>query len=171
MAFDDHAFFSVWYWLLTAVFWSMATFFTHGVPWDLLRRALRHGGEEAEICDRYARACLIRIDAGVARWGAVSGALAGFVLAAMAVMGLVARSELALGLLMMLGPASLLFALQCAEARRLVPHLPQIDPQQLLELLLRRRASNRLWGMFAITLSVGLLGWLNLDRIVIQGGW
>ena len=163
MQFDDTAFFSIWYWLLTAVFWSMGSYFTHGVPWDMLRRALREGGEEAEACDRYARVMILRIDAWLNAWGAAAGALAGFALAALAVMAFVARSELALGLLML--------AAQGAEARRIAPRLHEIHVEPLLIALYRRRVANRMTGMAAVVVSVAVLGYLNLDRIVIQGGW
>ena len=171
MQFDDTAFFSIWYWLLTAVFWSMGSYFTHGVPWDMLRRGLVHGGEEADVCDRYARVMILRADAWIHRWGAAAGGLAGFALAALAVMGFVARSELALGLLMLLAPAAGMLAAQGAEARRIAPRLHEIHVEPLLLALYRRRAANRLTGMAAVVVAVAVLGYLNMDRIVLQGGW
>ncbi|MDF2234572.1 hypothetical protein P2H44_18585 [Albimonas sp. CAU 1670] len=171
MQFDDATFFSVWYWALTAVFWSMASYFTHGVPWDMLRRALREGGEDAYLCDAYARRMILRIDAFAHRWGAATGATVGFLLAMLATLGFLARSELALGLLMLAGPAALMVAAQAAEARRIAPRLHEIDVEPLLAALYRRRAANRLAGMAAVVVSVAVLGYLNVDRIVNQGGW
>ncbi len=171
MQFDDTAFFSVWYWLLTAVFWSVGSYFSHGVPWDMLRRALIHGGEEADACDRYARVMILRTDAWMARWGVLAGAGVGFALAALAVMGFVARSELALGLLLLLAPAAGMLAVQGAEARRIAPRLHEIHIEPLLIALHRRRAANQLAGMASALVAVAVLGFLNMDRIAAQGGW
>ena len=101
----------------------------------------------------------------------MAGGLAGFALAALAVMGFVARSELALGLLMLLAPAAGMLAAQGAEARRIAPRLHEIHVEPLLMALYRRRAANRLTGMAAVVVSVAVLGYLNMDRIVLQGGW
>lgn len=168
MIFDDTAFFSVWYWLLTAVFWSLASHFTHGVPYDVLRRAQRHGGEDAEIADRLMRRMIQLIDEGAARWGLAGAALAGFLLAALAVAGGLGGSELATGLFLLLAPAAGIFALQLAEARRIAPHLHEIPHEDLLAGFLRRRFANQVGGMFAVFLAVALLTWMNRDHILLH---
>ncbi|MGZ9809971.1 component of SufBCD complex [Pseudoroseicyclus sp. H15] len=45
---DFRSFSSLWYWIVLAVVWSSASHFVMGVPWDLVMRARRQGGQ-AEI--------------------------------------------------------------------------------------------------------------------------
>lgn len=168
MTFDDTTFFSIWYWLLTAVFWSLASHFTHGVPYDVLRRAQRHGGEDAEIADRLMRRMIVLVDHGAARWGVWGAAAAGFLLAALAVAGTLGDSEAATGLFLLFAPAAAIFGIQLAEARRIAPHLHEIPYEDLLAGFLRRRTANQVGGMLAVFLAVGLLTWLNQDRILLR---
>ena len=58
-----------------------------------------------------------------------------------------------------------------AVATRIAPRLHEIHVEPLLLALYRRRAANRLTGMAAVVVSVAVLGYLNMDRIVLQGGW
>ncbi len=156
-------FFSVWYWLLTAVFWSLASHFTHNVPHDIASRAARLGGEDARIFDLLARRSLARIDAAVSRHGAWGAALAGFVLAALGVLAFGARLEMAQGLFAMVGPAAVLAALSVREAREL--HALQPPPDELLRRFESRRRVNQAGGMTAIFLTVLLFSIKHADRI------
>ncbi|NDV01727.1 component of SufBCD complex [Pseudoroseicyclus tamaricis] len=47
---DFHSFSNLWYWIVLAVVWSSASHFVMGVPWDLVMRARREGGQaEADL--------------------------------------------------------------------------------------------------------------------------
>lgn len=161
--FDTTTFFSIWYWLATALFWSMASHFTHGVPYDALSRAQRLGGEDARIFDVYARRCLERIELGITRFGMPAAAAAGFLLAALVVLSVAARMEIALGLLLILAPAALLLVLSLREARAL--HRGQPEPDMLLNAFLRRRRVNQTIGMFAVLITVIVFSARHQDRI------
>jgi hypothetical protein len=166
MPFEDETFFSVWYWALTAVFWAIATHFTHGVPADVTRRAARLGGEDAEIFDRLARRMLALQAAGLRRWGAPAAALAGFGLAALAVAGFLGGREWAAGLFLLLGPAAAMSALSLAEAARLAAR-PDLDTPALLTVWLRRRAANQLFGALAVAVAAIALALMNAGRIAL----
>ena len=45
---DFRSFSNLWFWLLLALAWSNAAHFVMGVPFDLVQRARRHGGEAME---------------------------------------------------------------------------------------------------------------------------
>lgn len=167
MVFDTTAFFSVWYWLLTACFWSGMTHFTHGVPYDVLRRAARHGGEDAELCDRLSRRALMREAEGVHRSGPVGAALGGFLLAALAVWGLVGGSDLGLGLFLLAAPATLMIAVTLGEAVRAAPLLDRVTPEILLEAMFRRRQANRFGSLLAVAFAISVLAWRSWDRIAL----
>lgn len=42
---ETRSFSSIWYWLAVAVTWSMSSHWTMGVPFDIVTRARRHGGQ------------------------------------------------------------------------------------------------------------------------------
>ena len=73
-----------------------------------------------------------------------AAALGGFVLSLLAMLGLVAGSEVALGLLAMIGPGTAMFALSIAEALRL--RRAQPEREALLAALFVRRRSCRSAG-------------------------
>ena len=166
MLLDTTTFLSIWYWLLMAVFWAMATHFTHGVPYDVLWRAARYGGEDADICDRLTRRMLARIEAGVRRWGLAGAAVGGFTLAVLSVLS-AAGSQVALGLLTILAPAVGMLALSVAEAVRLVRNAEPVSPEALRAILFRRRWANQFAGVLAVAASGAALVLTHRDSIAL----
>ncbi|MEY4982017.1 MAG: hypothetical protein RIR62_283, partial [Pseudomonadota bacterium] len=56
---DMRSFSNLWYWIGLSVLWSSASHWIIGVPYDMVRRAARHGGEaEADLRE------LVRINVG-----------------------------------------------------------------------------------------------------------
>lgn len=163
--FDTTTFFSVWYWVCVAVFWSLASHFTHGVSYDVLSRAQRLGGEDARIFDLLARRSLARIDLGLRKAGVYGAALTGFVLAVVGVFAFVAHHEVAQGVFAMLAPAAWLMALSFREARSL--HAAQPDLPTLLRRFVLRRRLNQSFGMFAVFVTVFAFAWKHQDRIFL----
>lgn len=58
---DLRSFSNLWYWIGLAVFWSSTSHFVLGVPYDMVIRARRHGGEEAQDVDTLAHMQIRRI--------------------------------------------------------------------------------------------------------------
>lgn len=52
---DTHSFSSMWFWIVLAVFWSVMSHFVIGVPFDLVQRAARNGGQAMEDVEALAR--------------------------------------------------------------------------------------------------------------------
>lgn len=171
MIFEDETFFSPWYWASVALFWAMATHFSHGVPYDVMRRAERFGGEDAALCDRLARRMLQRIDEGVARWGVPGAAAAAFALGALLTAALGARWEPAWGLLGIALPAAVMLGLSLAEGVRLARADPPPAPDRLLALLFRRRWANQFVAGCGIAFAAALFVLLHQDRIALRSGF
>ncbi len=163
--FDGATFFSVWYWVCVAAFWSLASYFTHGVPNDLLHRARRLGGEDARIFDLVARRSLARIDLGLRRGGVAGAAMSGFMLAVVGVFAFVAHQEMAQGLFAMMAPALWLVGLSFREARAL--HAEQPDLPTLMRRFVIRRRINIAVGMIAVFVTVAAFAWKHHDRIFL----
>ncbi|MEM1315092.1 MAG: hypothetical protein AAGI51_11085 [Pseudomonadota bacterium] len=172
--FDTTTFLSVWYWALLAVFWATATHFTHGVPFDVMRRAQRFGGEDLELFDRLARRLLDRIEEGVRRaaaWGIAGGA---FVLAGLATAAVIGWAEWAQGLLAIAGPAAWMIFMSIREALSLREDLiaaasaPEGPPssERLLQVYFRRRWANQFIGTVSLALAASAMMTLHRDHFV-----
>lgn len=174
MPLDLSTFFSVWYWIALAGFWSALTHWTHGVPAGVMLRAARdwhgsEGGEAAALCDAMTRDALARTARGLARWG-VAGAAGGvFGLTVLAMAGLWAGWEPAAGVFAAALPAVAMAAAQYAEAARLAAAPP--PPRELLRVLFRRRWINQVFAFGGIALAVTLFALRHWDRLVFLGGW
>lgn len=67
---DMRSFSNLWYWIALAVMWSSATHWIMGVPFDMMRRARKEGGEAQENVEALVRIYANRIISGL-RPGAV----------------------------------------------------------------------------------------------------
>ncbi len=52
---DTDSFSSMWFWIVLAVFWSALSHFVMGVPFDLVQRAARNGGQAMDDLEALAR--------------------------------------------------------------------------------------------------------------------
>lgn len=58
---DLRSFSNLWYWIALAVTWSQASHWVIGVPFDMVLRARRVGGQATRDLDDMARVCVNRI--------------------------------------------------------------------------------------------------------------
>jgi len=104
---DLRSFSNLWFWLVLAVAWSNAAHFIMGVPFDMVTRARRQGGQAMADLELMA-ALQARRRLGVMRNAGVW--LVGFwmaVLTSLAMIGFVYRAELAQAVFLLLGPLTL----------------------------------------------------------------
>lgn len=163
---DLRSFSNLWFWIALAVMWSTASHWILGVPFDMVLRARRNGGQsERDLED------LVRINTNrilyIAR---VSGlwilALGCFVLTALVLLGFVYELEIAQALFLLGFPMSLVGLISLSTARLIQ------DEDSSGELLRKRLSRHRLyvqitgvvsifitslWGMYQ-NLSIGVLG-------------
>jgi hypothetical protein len=149
---------------MLAVFWSTASHFVMGVPFDMITKAARNGGEADEDLKD-----LIRINANRFTYIAdVAGvwlvAFAFFLLSALVTMGFAFGLEFCQALFLIFFPMALVFALTVRLARR----IKDDDLEASTKRLKRHRITVQVIGMFSIlltslwgmyfNLTVGVLG-------------
>lgn len=145
---DVRSFSSLWYWIAVAVAWSSASHWVLGVPFDMIVRARRQGGEaeaDLEALARINARRLLGIAEASGTWlvGAVTFALSGLL-----VLGLWYRVEFAQAVLFLAVPMTAVGALSLRAARGIEEAGPQ--GAELVARLLRHRLWTQGVGMAAI---------------------
>lgn len=162
---DLRSFSSIWYWIVVAVVWSSVSHWVLGVPYDLIQRARRKGGEaEADFHD------LVRINVnrllhitGVA--GMVLAGLVCFLLTSLAVLSVIYRVELAQAVLFLALPLTLVGMVSLSTARKIAATGPVGDA--LYTVLVRHRLYTQIIGMLAIFFTAMFGMYQNLG--VVRG--
>ena len=114
---DLRSFSNLWYWIGLAVIWSTASHWVLGVPFDMVLRARRHGGQAAVDLED-----LVRINTNRLLFiGSVSGlwmlAFGSAVISALAVLGFWYNVEFAQALFFFVFPLSIIAMLSLSTAR------------------------------------------------------
>ena len=58
---DMRSFSNLWYWIMLAVMWSSSSHWVLGVPFDLISRARRNGGEAQQDLESLVRINITRL--------------------------------------------------------------------------------------------------------------
>ncbi len=163
---DMRSFSNLWYWIALAVVWSTTSHWVLGVPYDMIQRAGRHGGEaEADLEDMVRINCnrLLYIAGMSGLW------LLGFVSAIMsslAILGFWYWVEFAQAVFLLAFPMTFVGLLSLNSAR--VIRDRQLSGEDLRKRLHRHRIATQfvgmvsifvtaLWGMYQ-NLALGALG-------------
>ena len=163
---DARSFSNLWYWLVLAVAWSMASHWVLGVPWDVVDRARRRRGEAEDDLHTMLQINVLRMLRVADAAGLWLLALASAGLTALALLGFRYDVEFAQAAFLLLFPLAVAAGLSLRTARHLAAGG---SPGDALYARLRRlRLSVRLIGMAAVfvtamwgmyrNLAVGLLG-------------
>lgn len=163
---DMRSFSNLWFWIALAVMWSTASHWVLGVPFDMVARARRYGGQAAEDLED-----LIRINVNRLLFiGNVSGlwvlGLSCFVLTGLALLGFLYGVEFAQATFLLGFPMSIVGALNLSTARLIQSE--EAQGPQLWRRLTRHRTYvqaigvvsifvTALWGMYQ-NMAVGPLG-------------
>ena len=138
----------MWYWIALAVLWSSTAHYGLGVPFDLVQRAKRKGGQfEIDLED------LVRINCKrVLFIGSISGlwivGLTCFVLTALFGLGFIYRMEFAQAVFLMVFPLAIVWAMSLSLARLIVDE--NLRGDVLNQKLTRHRLYIQLVGIVAI---------------------
>jgi len=161
------SFSNLWYWIVLAVLWSSVSHWTMGVPYDLITRARRLGGQaEQDLLDN-VRINVNRLLDVVDVSGILILAILCFVFTGLATMGFFYGLEFAQAVFLLLFPMCFVALVNIAAARKL--------QQQDVTLEIATKALSRcrvytqmigvvsilvtsMWGMYQNT-SIGVLGW------------
>ncbi|MEL6642223.1 MAG: component of SufBCD complex [Pseudomonadota bacterium] len=155
------SFSSLWYWIAVAVLWSSLSHWVLGVPFDLISRARRRGGDaEQDLIDvvRVNVNRLLSIMDSSAAW--LIGIVC-FIVTSLLVMGVYYRIEFAQAVLFMVVPLCVVGALCVWSARRIQNQAE--DVQMLFKMLATHRLWTQLIGMVSIFLTALYGMYHNLD--------
>lgn len=163
---DLRSFSNLWYWIALAVMWSSASHRVLGVPFDMVQRARRRGGQAEQDLEDMVRVNVNRLLYIAEVSGPWLVALACFLLSALATLGFVFLMEFAQAVFLLAFPMSFVGVISYFTARRIA------RDGALGEDLCKRLAMCRLciqfvgsisilvtafWGMYQ-NLSIGALG-------------
>ena len=162
---DMRSFSNLWYWIALAVMWSSASHWVLGVPWDMVGKARKHGGQAMDdLTD------LVRINANRLLFiadvsGMVLVVVVSFMLTVLVVLGFVYRVEFAQAVFLLACPMTIVFGLTLRAARSILAQAQ--DGADVCARLQRHRVTiqaigmvsifvTALWGMFQ-NLSHGII--------------
>lgn len=164
---DMRSFSNLWFWIVLAVLWSSISHWTLGVPYDLVVRARRVGGQsERDLLD-IVRINVNRLLYVIEMSGLVILALGCFLFTGLATLGFFYEVEFAQAVFLLLFPLCFVGAINIATAHKLRRHEATLD--FVLRTLTRCRIYTQIIGMISILVtslwgmyqnfSIGVLGW------------
>ncbi len=116
---DLRSFSNLWYWIALAVTWSSASHWVLGIPYDMVLRARRLGGQAEQDLTDIARVNVSRILYISEEAGLILMAIGAFVLTTLILLGFWYGSEFCQALVLILLPLSLVGLMSVATARRI----------------------------------------------------
>ncbi|WP_010137785.1 hypothetical protein [Oceanicola sp. S124] len=163
---DLRSFSNLWFWIALAVVWSSASHWVLGVPFDLVIRAHRKGGQiEADLRDliriNVNRMLFIADNAGVIVVGVLS-----FLLTVLGILGFYYWVEFCQALFLIALPLSVVWLLSVRTARRISQQALTVEAlySRIRGLRLAIQAIGMMavlvtsfWGMY-VNASLGVLG-------------
>lgn len=145
---DLRSFSNLWFWIALAVVWSTNAHWVIGVPFDLIQRAARQGGEaQQDLEDMVRISCnrLLYITSVAGLW--LQGLSAAF-LTSLAILGFWYGIEFAQALLLLMGPMMIVWSISIAAARRI--RADALTGDALHRRLIRHRILTQAIGMVSI---------------------
>ncbi|MEN9062905.1 component of SufBCD complex [Ponticoccus litoralis] len=116
---DMRSFSNLWFWILLAVFWSSTSHWVLGVPFDMVARARRSGGQAARDLEDLARINCNRVLFIVEESGLWLAAIVPAILVGLGLLGFWYRIELAQALFLLAFPMTFVGLLSIVSARRI----------------------------------------------------
>jgi len=164
---DLRSFSNLWFWIMLAVLWSRVSHNILGVPYDMVTRARRRGGQVAEDVATLAtlqarRYAYIADVAGHWLLG-----LAGFLLASAATVGFGYGYEIGQALFLLFLPLVLVALLTARAARRIRAEAP--EGPALWKRLRRLRLAFQMIGLFSIFVTAFWGMWHNMTYSALGG--
>lgn len=162
---DLRSFSNLWFWIALAVMWSTTSHWVLGVPFDMVARARKNGGQAAQdlhdLVGINARRLLF-----IAR---VSGlwliGIAAFVLTVLVVLGFIYKVEFAQAVFLLLAPMGIVGALSLSTAQHIT--VMQMEGEDLYRRLTRHRMIVQAIGMVSIFITSLWGMWQNMQVFAI----
>lgn len=162
---DTRSFSNIWFWVVLAVLWSTLSHFVIGVPFDLVQRARRRGGQALQDLETLAH---IQARRRVHLFDSAGPAMVGVGAAGLSmllVLGFIYGVELAQAVFLLLGPASVTGLMGLRTARKITANGDAAHD------LIKRLSRHRFWvqalGMIAIFVTAIWGMWQNMSISVL----
>lgn len=148
---DLRSFSNLWYWLAVAVVWSSASHFVVGVPYDMVLRARRRGGQAERDLEDLARIHATRIVSAEERAGAWIVGVMAFWLTVLGLLGFHYRIEFAQAVFLIVAPLTPVGYVTLRAARNIA--VQSLAGEALRRQIARTRLAIQVIGFFALLLT------------------
>ena len=162
---DLRSFSNLWFWIMLAVFWSTASHFVIGVPFDMVARAARYGGQTVDDVMDLVRINSNRLIYIADMAGSWLVGLTFFLLVTLGVLGFQYSIEFCQALFLLFTPLSLVFAMSIRTARK----IKGLDFEQTRAGLRRHRILTQVIGMISILITSMWGMYINISSGVLGG--
>lgn len=160
------SFSNLWYWIVLAVLWSTASHWVLGVPFDMISRARRQGGQAQEDLETMIRINTARMLLIVRTAGLWLVAIWTFMLTMLLLLSFVYDIEFAQAVLFLFVPFSMLMMLSLRTSGLI--EAGENTGEALHRRLLRHRVATQILGMVAIFVT-SLFGMYQNMHIGVLG--
>ncbi|GGL74821.1 hypothetical protein [Wenxinia marina] len=164
---DMRSFSNLWFWIVLAVMWSSASHYVMGIPYDMLIRARRHGGQATADLEDMVRVMVNRILYITRQSGLWLLGFGAFLMTALLVLAFWYWVEFAQAVVLLALPMSLVGAMSIATARRIEAEQP--TGEALFKRLTRHRLWTQVIGMVSIFVTAMFGMYQNLTVSPIPG--
>lgn len=158
---DLRSFSNLWYWIALAVLWSSVSHWVLGVPFDMIMRARRQGGQAQDDLETMVRINVDRMLYIVQTSGMWLAGFSCFLLTSLVVLGFVYRIEFAQAVFLLVLPMAIVGLLSLRTARRIVQTDARGDVLNR-RLMLHRMAVQGV-GMVSILVTSMYGMWINMQ--------
>ena len=160
---DLRSFSNLWYWIALAVTWSSASHWILGIPYDMVLRARRLGGQAEADLEEIARINISRILYIVSEAGVILLALLAFALTTLALLGFVYKVEFCQAVFLIAAPLSIVGSMSVSTARKIAAEGSR--GEALRRHLAVHRVSVQVIGMISIFITAfwGMLQNFNVS--------
>ncbi|WP_343078995.1 component of SufBCD complex [Ostreiculturibacter nitratireducens] len=158
---DMRSFSNLWYWIVLATVWSSASHWTLGVPYDMILRARRRGGQFEEDLVSIVKVNVNRIVHVSSQSGVTLVAGGSFAMTTLGLLGFLYRIEFCQAIFLILFPMTFVAWLSIKAANRI--HETSPEGEDLRKVLLRHRLYVQVIGMASIFVTAFWGMYQNLD--------
>lgn len=158
---DLRSFSNLWYWIMLGVMWSSASHWVLGVPFDMIQRAHRHGGQAAADLETMVRINADRLLHVMRTSGSWLTGLGSFLLTVLAVLGFGYRIEFAQAVLFLVAPLTVLMLMSVRQAGLIEAGAG--SGEALYTRLRRHRMGTQVLGMVSIFITSLWGMWQNMQ--------
>jgi len=160
---DLRSFSSIWYWMVVAVVWSSVSHWVLGVPFDLIQRARRNGGEAEQDLVDIVRVNVNRLLSISEIAGTLLTLFACFLLTLLVTLGFFYGLEMSQAIFLLAFPLSIVGVVSFYSANKIRQTEPEGD--DLFAQLARHRLITQVIGMLSVFVTAMWGMYQNLDVV------